>query len=137
MYECVHLINCHSGVTGVWSLPATVSHPNAWLPVLSPPYSSGHHPPSLATPSPKRTLFLLPHPSLSLLLLLKCVFLSSSHSSTRPANPIFHSLTSNISPLPPFVPPSLPPSQSAFSLSLSLFLSPSLSLFISLTLLSS
>lgn len=96
------IINCHSVVTGVWSLPATGSHPNAWLPVLSPPYSSGHRPPSLATPSPKRTLSLPPHPPPPPLP-PKCVFLSPLHISTHPANPIFHLLTSNtpVSP-PPF-----------------------------------
>lgn len=102
MFVCLLIINCHSVVTGVWSLPATGSHPNAWLPVLSPPYSSGHRPPSLATPSPKRTLSLPPHPPPPPLP-PKCVFLSPLHISTHPANPIFHLLTSNtpVSPPPP------------------------------------
>ena len=127
---CVHacvrvcvMINCHSVVTGVWILPATVSHPNAWLPVLSPPYSSGHRPLSLATPSPKRTVSLPPHPSLSfcmsdshlllLLFLLNVVFLSSSHSSTVLLNPISHPLISN-APVSPLLPSSSSSSSSLY-----------------------
>ncbi|MEQ2286673.1 hypothetical protein AMECASPLE_004843 [Ameca splendens] len=89
----VLLIKCHSVVTGVWSLPANVSHPNAWLPVLSPPYSSGHRPLSLATPSPKRTAPPTPHPqSLSSSL---NVFFSSLHTAPPlQSNSIFHLLTS-------------------------------------------
>lgn len=102
MFVCLLIINCHSVVTGVWSLPATGSHPNAWLPVLSPPYSSGHRPPSLATPSPKRTLSLTPHPPPPPLR-PKCVFLSPLHISTHPANPIFHLLTSNTPVSPPLL----------------------------------